>query len=187
MSPSSNAARPGAVIQGLTVVLAQTASTARPARTEDARDLGRDPFHVGHEHDPEAAEDAVDGIVREREMRGVLDAEADTGQSELCRPSPRRLDHLGSAVGGDQLAARLDPGEHPESRLAGPGGELEDAVSRLRVEELDHPLRELGRCACEEVAAALPARRDASPPLELLGGVVRYAVTPLNRGMMCSP
>ena len=71
-------------------------------------------------------------------------------------------------------------GQHREPGLARAGCELEDAVARLRVEQLDHPLGELGRRPREEVAAALPAGRDAPPRVDLRGGLVGYAVTPLN-------
>ena len=101
--------------------------------------------------------------------------------------APGDLDHLGRDVRREELAARLDPRQRAEPGLARPGRELEQQLPRLRVEQLDHPLREQRRRACEQAAPPLPAGGDAPPGLDLLRRDLVYAVTPLKPGMMCSP
>ena len=51
----------------------------------------------------------------------------------------RLLDHLRHDVRADELAARLDELGRDEARVAGPGGELEHAVTRLGVDRIDEP------------------------------------------------
>ena len=187
MSPSSSAALPPAVIHGFSRELAQTASTARRTGPEHAGDLGRGPVHLRHEHQPEAAEDGVDGSVGEREVGRVLLGEADAAEPELGRAAAGDLDHLGGDVRREELAARLQQRQRPEARLARACGELEQQLPRPGVEQLDHPLREERGRAREQAAPPLPAGGDAAPRLDLLRRELVYVVTPLNCGRMCSP
>ena len=187
MKPSSSAALPEAVIHGLSVGLAQTATTTRPPGPRHTRHLRGDPLHVGDEHDPEATEDGVDRIVREGQRGGVLDREADAVEPELLRTAATRLDHLRRDVGRDQLAVRQEAWQCREADLAGTGRQLEHALPGLRVEQLDHPG---GQAAVER---AKRSRRRSQPPATLrqastwAAASSAIAATSLNAGMICSP
>ena len=73
---------------------------------------------------------AVDGCVGQRQAGGVLDRELDAFEPERGGAAAGDLDHLGSDVGREQLAARLDQRQHHEADLAGPGREVEDPLPR---------------------------------------------------------
>ena len=157
VSPSSSAARPGAVIHGLSRGLAQTASTTRPPGRVTRAISAAGPLHVGDEHDPEAAEDAVDRVVGERQRRrrprrrsGRPRGRARRRAGGRRRPSRARRRSRSARRRAGSVAAR-------EARLAGAGRQLEHALPGLRLEQLDHPRRERRRRAREQIAPAAPS------------------------------
>ena len=177
---------PAAVIQGFTRELARRrARLGHPART--LRDLGGGARHFRHEHQPEAAEHAVDGSSGQRQAGGVLDGELDAFEPERGSAAPGDLDHLGSDVGREQLAARLDQRQQLEADLAGPGGEVEDPLPRSWLEQLDDPLREPCRCTRKQLPLALLAAATLRQASTCSAAAVAYAATPLKAGMMRSP
>ena len=140
------------------------------AGAQNARDLGADALHLGHEHQPKPAQDSIDVVVGQRQPGGVFDGEANVRQAECGSSTLRRLDHLRRYVGGHQFAARLSPREREKPCLALSRCELENPLTRPRVEQLDHSRRQPRRRAPEHLAPPLPARGDATPGLDLVDG-----------------
>ena len=127
-------------------------------RSQDAGDLGERDAGVLHEHDPEAAEHAVDRPVRKVDRHQVDDPELDCLDAELGRPPPGGGNHLWCHVGREQDALRVRGGGGQEARLAGPRGELEDRSPGARIEQGDETLREVaGRLAKDARRRSQPA------------------------------
>ena len=94
MSPSSTCGPPG---RGHPVVLVRGGpDRERRASSglQHACDLGQGTRWLGDEHDPEAADDAVDRAVEKADRRGILHAELDVLDPELCGPAASGVDHL---------------------------------------------------------------------------------------------
>ena len=169
-SRHQHAVRPP-IVQGFSSALAQTASTTRPPGRRTRAISASATDGLGNEHEPEAAEHAVDAASAQLERRGVLGHELDVREPQLRgRDAPPRLDHLRARrrsrsarrpAGADALG-REEPG------VARAGRELEHGVARLRIEQLDEPLREAAASlAQKKLAPPLPAGCDAPPGLDL--------------------
>ena len=137
-----------------------------PARPQDAASLADGCLGIGHEHEAEPAEDAVDRVVLERDLLCVDHAVLDVPEPELGRPAARDLDHLGREVARDQPAFVAQARRSDEARVSRPRRQLEHGVTRLRVERLHHPLRDRAREPLEPLAHTLPAGRHRLPVLE---------------------
>ncbi len=154
---------------------------------QHACDLGQGTRWLGDEHDPEAADDAVDRAVEKADRRGILHAELDVRDPELCGPAASGLDHLGSHVRREQEPLRPEPLGGDEARVPGAGRELEHGVARSRVEQRDESLVQMARHLTAECRLALPACSGRSPGLDLLVLGCRYVVTCANCGMTSRP
>ena len=158
-----------------------------PSGSQHAGDLGERTRWIWHEHDPEAADDAVDRAVEKADRRGVLDPELDVRDLELCCAAASGVDHLGSDVGREQEPVRPEPLGCDEARVSGAGRELEHGVARRRVEQSDQALVQMARHLAAECRLAFPAGGGRSPGLDLLVLGCRYVVTCANCGMTSRP
>ena len=142
---------------------------------------------IGHEHDTEATDDAVDRPVREVDRRCVLDPELDVFDPELGGTPARRGDHLGSEVGREQQSIRAERLRCDEARVAGTGSELEHRLAWNWIEERHEALVEVARRLTGTRRLALPAssRRVPGRDLLVLGG--SYVATSASSGMMSRP
>ncbi len=158
-----------------------------PSGSQYAGDLGERTSRVRHEHDPEAADDAVDRAVANADRRCILDPELDVRDLELCGSAASGVDHLGRDVGREQEPVRPEPLRGDEARISGAGRELEHRVARRRVEQGDESLVQLAGHLTAACRLALPACSGRSPGLDLLVVGCRYVVTCANCGMMSRP
>ena len=133
---------------------------------------------LGHEHDAEAAEHAVDARVRRESIAEASSTRNSTFSTpELGRAPPCGVDHLGRDVGREQTPVRPEPCSGDEARVSRPGGELEhrlaaswDRAARPAARRAGASLRERGRRRSQPAA-------DAAPGLDLLVLGRRYVAT----------
>ena len=158
----------------------------RPAAgPEHSGDLGGRTLHVGDQHQPPAAQHAVHRLVVERQRRGVLDGERHVFEPELGGAPPRRFEHLRRDVGRQQMPAGEDSRQRQKPGVARSGRELEDRLTRPRIEELHEPLRDHVGRRPDQLTLPLPTSGDRPPRLDLLLRV--YAAAPANWGITSRP
>ena len=114
-------------------------------------------LRIRHEHVTEPAEDAVDGVVLERDVLGVELAMLDVPQPELCRAPASDLNHGGREVARDEAELLAQERSGREARVARPRRELEHGVARLRVE------RSTIHSVTGRVVFSISARRRSQP------------------------
>ena len=189
MKPRSSAARPPAVIHGLTRGARPDREHDPATRPQDARDLGGGALHVGDEHQPEAADDPVDrriGAARGLAASSTANStplEAERGRTRGERPRPSRAPHPSRAAsppgwisGSTSNPVSPGPGRELEDRWPGAGS----SSSIIRAESTAVARANSSRCRSQPGG-------DAAPGLDLLRRDVVYAATPLKAGMMRSP
>ena len=186
--PSSSAARPDGGDPGVDARARPDGEHDPATRPQDARDLGGGALHVGDEHQPEAADDPVDGCVGQRQVGSVLDRELDAVEAERRRraggpprPSRARRRSRGARRRAGSAAAPGTRSRRARPRARGSAARLRDRAARSSAPRA-RPLR--ARTARRW--RSQPGR-DAAPGLDLLRCDVVYAATPLKAGMMCSP
>ena len=168
-------ALPVAVIHGFSSELAQTARTASPAGPKDAGDLSGGVLHLGHEHQAEATQDAVDrgvlavrGSSRPRRRSGYRSGRARPRVVSRPRPSqerrPLRAARRPGWISGS-VRNPSSPGPAASSRIRFPG-----SGSRSSTIRSDSAVG----CPCEEITLPLPTGRDAVPHLDVLSSRVAH-------------
>ena len=129
VKPRSSAARPGGGDPGIHARARPDREHDPGTRAQDPRDLGGSALHVGDEHQPEAAEDAVDG--RSRAASGWRRPRPRT-RSLRARASAARRRATSTISGATSVESSSPPGwisgSSPEPGLAGPGREVEDPL-----------------------------------------------------------
>ena len=146
-----------------------------PTRAQDAASLVDGRLGIGHEHEAEATEDAVDRVVLERDLLGVDDPMLDVLETQLGGPPTGHLDHLRREVARDQPAVLAQERGGQVPHVSGAGRELEHGVARLRIERLHQPLADGARDLLDLRSPAFPAGRHRLPVLER-GALVLRAI-----------
>ncbi len=129
------------------------------AGSQDTSHLGEAPAGVVDEHEAEAAEHAVHRVVGQVDRSRVQHAELGVRHAQLRGSAARDRDHLLRGVRGQQPSVRAEQPGREKTGVAGPCSQLEDRLAGLRVEQLDHALRERPRGVPEQRRAAAPSRR----------------------------
>ena len=186
--PSSSAARPGCRHPRIDAAGSPRRRGRRVRRAAVTRAISAArPLHLGDEHEPEAAEDAVDAVVRQESAGGVLDARS--GRRRGRAPAARRR-RASTISGATSVEISSPPGGAAAAAakpvVAGSGRELEHRLPGPRVEQLDHPLGRASPSSARRDRAAAPSPAgDAAPvPRPASAACVGHAATPLNGGMI---
>ena len=186
-SPSSIAAVPGRGHPGVDArELAQTASTARPPGRSTRAISAAARSMSGTSMSPKRQRTRVDASSARAELGSVLDLEANVLEPELGlrggappRPSRARRRSRSARRPAGAAAARVkpvSPGPAASSSTRSPG---------CGSSSCDHALGEQRRRPREEARVGAPSRpRRSASAATCCGGVVVYAVTPLNCGRM---
>ena len=126
--------------------------------------------------------------VRQVEPGGVEHAEVGVFHGELVGASPRGIHHLLHHVARDEETVWAQTLGGEKAGVAWARGELEDRLTSLRVEQLHQTRGEHLRRVPEQRAAPLPAGRDDTPRLDLVGRcAVAHAGARENCGITSLP
>src|SRR5215207_6149515 len=140
-----------------------------PAGPQHAPRLAERGVAVDGEHVAEAAEDGIDAGGRQVDPLQLHRLELDVLDAQLLRALLRLLEHRLGAVGADQRPARLDQLRREEAELARAGRQLEDPLARLRLDRVDHRLRDRHRDVADALLEGAPPLRHVLPALAGVG------------------
>jgi hypothetical protein len=123
---------------------------------------------IGHEHVAPAADHPVHAVVLEVHPLRVENAVLHVGQAARLAVAAGVLDHLRREVGADHPALGAHALRYGKAQVAGPAGDVEDGLARLRVRPVHEPGVHAGGHVHHPFPPVLPAGGHPAPCLQAL-------------------